>query len=54
MTNQQIMDHGNQMMDETDQAIERGKKVGLYPFSVTCYFFFPFAIYALFNSSLFW
>ncbi|KAB5573963.1 hypothetical protein DKX38_001157 [Salix brachista] len=27
MTNQQIMDHGNQMMDETDQAIERGKKV---------------------------
>ncbi|XAR70576.1 hypothetical protein NMG60_11027476 [Bertholletia excelsa] len=27
MTNQQLMDHGNQMMDETDQAIERSKKV---------------------------
>ncbi|KAH8513988.1 hypothetical protein H0E87_007016 [Populus deltoides] len=27
MTNQQLVDHGNQMMDETDQAIERGKKV---------------------------
>ncbi|KAJ8747549.1 hypothetical protein K2173_013084 [Erythroxylum novogranatense] len=27
MTNQQLMDHGNRMMDETDQAIERGKKV---------------------------
>ncbi|KAG6782431.1 hypothetical protein POTOM_011831 [Populus tomentosa] len=26
MTNQQLVDHGNQMMDETDQAIERGKK----------------------------
>ncbi|KAJ6695926.1 VESICLE TRANSPORT V-SNARE PROTEIN VTI1-RELATED [Salix koriyanagi] len=26
MSNQQLMDHGNQMMDETDQAIERGKK----------------------------
>lgn len=26
MTNQQLMDHGNQMMDETDQAIERSKK----------------------------
>ncbi|RYR29141.1 hypothetical protein Ahy_B01g053454 isoform A [Arachis hypogaea] len=29
MTNQQLMDNGNRMMDETDQAIERGKKVGL-------------------------
>ncbi|KAK4803349.1 hypothetical protein SAY86_001552 [Trapa natans] len=26
MTNQQLMDHGNHMMDETDQAIERSKK----------------------------
>ncbi|KAL2322960.1 hypothetical protein Fmac_027339 [Flemingia macrophylla] len=28
MTNEQLMDRGNQMMDETDQAIERGKKIG--------------------------
>nr|GEW04335.1 novel plant SNARE 11 [Tanacetum cinerariifolium] len=27
MTNQQLMDNGHQMMDETDQAIERSKKV---------------------------
>ncbi|KAH9607092.1 hypothetical protein KSS87_005021 [Heliosperma pusillum] len=27
MTNQQLVDHGNHMMDETDQAIERGKKI---------------------------
>ncbi|XP_024994657.1 novel plant SNARE 11-like [Cynara cardunculus var. scolymus] len=27
MTNQQLMDQGNQMMDETDHAIERSKKV---------------------------
>ncbi|KAF5179901.1 putative plant snare [Thalictrum thalictroides] len=27
MTNQQLMDTGNRMMDETDQAIERSKKV---------------------------
>ncbi|OIV93388.1 hypothetical protein TanjilG_24108 [Lupinus angustifolius] len=27
MTNEQLMDRGNHMMDETDQAIERGKKV---------------------------
>ncbi|GMJ00441.1 novel plant snare 11 [Hibiscus trionum] len=27
MTNQQLMDKGNQMMDETDQAIDRAKKV---------------------------
>lgn len=27
MTNQQLMDHGNKMMDETDQAIERSKQV---------------------------
>ncbi|XP_030949691.1 novel plant SNARE 11-like isoform X3 [Quercus lobata] len=26
MTNQQLVDSGNQMMDETDQAIERSKK----------------------------
>ncbi|XP_012829093.1 PREDICTED: novel plant SNARE 11-like [Erythranthe guttata] len=26
MNNQQLMDHGNQMMDETDQAIDRAKK----------------------------
>lgn len=31
MTNQQLMDHGNQMMDETDQAIERSKKVCYCP-----------------------
>ncbi|KAK4423005.1 putative plant SNARE 11 [Sesamum alatum] len=29
MSNQQLMDHGNQMMDETDQAIDRAKKVVL-------------------------
>ena len=28
MTNQQLVDSGNRMMDETDQAIERSKKVG--------------------------
>ncbi|XP_062073830.1 novel plant SNARE 11 isoform X1 [Humulus lupulus] len=27
MTNQQLMDNGNRMMNETDQAIERSKKV---------------------------
>ncbi|GAB4857731.1 Novel plant SNARE 11 [Ancistrocladus abbreviatus] len=27
MTNQQLIDHGNRTMDETDQAIERGKKI---------------------------
>ncbi|XP_047325589.1 novel plant SNARE 11-like [Impatiens glandulifera] len=27
MTNQQLMDRGNEMMDDTDQAIERSKKV---------------------------
>ncbi|CAI9095550.1 OLC1v1031533C2 [Oldenlandia corymbosa var. corymbosa] len=27
MTNQQLIDNGNKMMDETDQAIERSKKV---------------------------
>lgn len=27
MTNQQLVDHGNHMMDETDQAIDRAKKV---------------------------
>ncbi|XP_030948255.1 novel plant SNARE 11-like isoform X3 [Quercus lobata] len=27
MTNQQLVDSGNQMMDETDQAIERSKKI---------------------------
>ncbi|XP_074303761.1 putative plant SNARE 11 [Silene latifolia] len=27
MTNQQLVDHGHQMMDETDQAIDRGKKI---------------------------
>lgn len=30
MTNQQLMDNGHQMMDETDQAIERSKKVGIF------------------------
>nr|GMD37725.1 novel plant SNARE 11-like [Ipomoea batatas] len=27
MTNQQLIDHGNRMMDDTDQAIDRAKKV---------------------------
>lgn len=27
MSNQQLVDHGNHMMDETDQAIDRAKKV---------------------------
>ncbi|CAN0855130.1 Novel plant SNARE 13 [Linum grandiflorum] len=27
MSNQELIDHGNQQMDETDQAIERSKKV---------------------------
>lgn len=27
MSNQQLVDRGNRMMDETDQAIERGKKI---------------------------
>ncbi|KAL0296343.1 UNVERIFIED_CONTAM: putative plant SNARE 11 [Sesamum radiatum] len=29
MSNQQLMDHGNRMMDETDQTIDRAKKVVL-------------------------
>lgn len=29
MTNQQLIDSGNRMMDETDEAIERSKKVSL-------------------------
>ncbi|XP_061343961.1 novel plant SNARE 11-like [Gastrolobium bilobum] len=29
MTNEQLIDSGNRMMDETDQAIERGKKIVL-------------------------
>ncbi|XVE57527.1 hypothetical protein DITRI_Ditri04bG0097800 [Diplodiscus trichospermus] len=29
MTNQQLIDRGNQMMDETDQAVDRAKKVVL-------------------------
>lgn len=27
MSNQQLIDHGNRMMDETDQTIDRAKKV---------------------------
>ncbi|CAJ2663931.1 unnamed protein product [Trifolium pratense] len=27
MTNEQLMDQGNRMMDDTDQAIERGKRI---------------------------
>lgn len=27
LTNQQLVDHGNRMLDETDQAIDRGKKI---------------------------
>ncbi len=29
MSNQQLVDSGNRMMDETDQAIERSNKVRL-------------------------
>lgn len=29
MTNQQLIDNGNRMMDDTDQVIERSKKVSL-------------------------
>lgn len=31
MTNQQLVDRGNHMMDETDQAIDRTKKVNFLP-----------------------
>jgi hypothetical protein len=37
MTNEQLMDQGNRMMDDTDQAIERGKRVGLYLELIICY-----------------
>lgn len=30
MTNQQLINNGHEMMDETDQAIERSKKVSLF------------------------
>lgn len=30
MTNQQLMDQGNQLIDETDQAIARSKQVNTY------------------------
>lgn len=36
MTNQQLVDRGNTMMNETDQAIERSKKVGLSLKSFPC------------------
>lgn len=29
MTNQELIDRGNQMMDDTDQAIQRSNKVTL-------------------------
>ncbi|KAJ0049522.1 hypothetical protein Pint_15734 [Pistacia integerrima] len=29
MSNQQLIDNGNRMMDETDEVIERSKKVSL-------------------------
>lgn len=32
MSNQELMDKGNSMMDDTDQAIERGKKVSTFLF----------------------
>lgn len=35
MTNQQLMDHGNKMMDETDQAIERSKQVSVLSERIT-------------------
>lgn len=40
MTNQQLIDSGNRMMDETDEAIERSKKVGL-SFGSSDFYFFP-------------
>lgn len=36
MTNQQLLDHGNNMMDETDQAIDRAKKVSKFE-CIICY-----------------
>lgn len=38
MSNEQLMDQGNRMMDDTDQAIERGKRVG-YTLNITILFF---------------
>lgn len=31
MSNQELVDHGHKMMDETDQSIERSKQVGFLP-----------------------
>lgn len=39
MSNEQLMDQGNRMMDDTDQAIERGKRVGLYLLNITILLF---------------
>jgi hypothetical protein len=36
MNNQQLMDQGNQLMDETDQAIARSKQVSLMLWKCLC------------------
>lgn len=36
MTNEQLFDHGNRMMDDTDQAIDRAKKVQLNAYQDSC------------------
>lgn len=41
MSNQQLIDSGNRMMDETDQAIERSKKVNFF-LGEHIFFVFPF------------
>lgn len=43
MTNQQLMDRGNNMMDETDQAIDRAQKV--YKLECTIAFLDSFIMY---------
>lgn len=43
MTNQQLIDKGNRMMDETDEAIERSKKVSLsLEDQISAFFLFDF------------
>lgn len=49
MTNQQLVDNGNRMMDETDQAIERSKKVR---FSTTKYNYLQYFVWLEDNSNL--
>ena len=45
MSNQQLMDHGNKMMDETDQVIERSKKVSAVPGRPTTLMFLKETLY---------